>query len=142
MALSPADAAFVESHPSAAMITIATDGTPKVARVGIAVVDGKVWSSGTQERVRTRRLRRDPRCTLFVFDEGFAFLALETTVTLLEGPDAAALNLRLFRIMQNRPSGPIVWNGAEIDETPFLERMVDEGRLVYEFEVDRSYGLT
>lgn len=124
------------------MITIGQDGMPKVARVGIAVVDGKVWSSGTEGRVRTRRLRRDPRCTLFVFDEQFAFLTLETTVTLLEGPEAPALNLRLFRVMQNRPTGPLSWFGGEMDEASFLQRMAEEGRLVYEFEVHRSYGIT
>lgn len=124
------------------MITIGQDGMPKVARVGIAVVDGKVWSSGTEGRVRTRRLRRDPRCTLFVFDEQFAFLTLETTVTLLEGSEAPALNLRLFRVMQNRPTGPLSWFGGEMDEASFLQRMAEEGRLVYEFEVHRSYGIT
>lgn len=124
------------------MITIGQDGMPKVARVGIAVVDGKVWSSGTEDRVRTRRLRRDPRCTLFVFDQQFAFLTLETTVTLLEGSEAPALNLRLFRVMQNRPTGPLSWFGTEVDEASFLQRMAEEGRLVYEFEVHRSYGIT
>lgn len=123
------------------MITIGQDGMPKVARVGIAVVDGKVWSSGTEDRVRTRRLRRDPRCTLFVFDQQFAFLTLETTVTLLEGSEAPALNLRLFRVMQNRPTGPLSWFGTEVDEASFLQRMAEEGRLVYEFEVHRSYGI-
>lgn len=124
------------------MITIGQDGMPKVARVGIAVVDGKVWSSGTEDRVRTRRLRRDPRCTLFVFDQQFAFLTLETTVTLLEGSEAPASNLRLFRVMQNRPTGPLSWFGTEVDEASFLQRMAEEGRLVYEFEVHRSYGIT
>ena len=142
MALSPADTAFIESHSSAAMITIGQDGMPKVARVGVAMVEDKVWSSGTQDRVRTRRLRRDPRCTLFVFDQGFAFLTLETTVSILEGPQAAGLNLRLFRVMQNRPSGPLSWFGGELDEPTFLQRMTEEGRLVYEFEVHRSYGLS
>ncbi|MBO0691814.1 MAG: pyridoxamine 5'-phosphate oxidase family protein [Acidimicrobiaceae bacterium] len=124
------------------MITTAQDGVAKVARVGIAVVDDKIWSSGTGDRVRTRRLRRDPRCTLFVFDPQFAFLTLETTVTLLEGPEAPQLNLRLFRVMQNRPSGPLSWFGGELDEASFLQRMSEEGRLVYEFEVHRSYGIT
>jgi hypothetical protein len=142
MALSDAETAFVESHRSAAMITIGEGGVPKVARVGIALVDGKVWSSGTEDRVRTRRLRRDPRCTLFVFDEQFPWLALETTVTLLEGPEAPGLNLRLFRIMQNRPSGPLNWFGKDVDEPAFLQAMVDDHRLVYQFEVERSYGFS
>ena len=141
MALTPAETAFLESQHSAAMITIGEGGTPKAVRVGVALVDGKLWSSGTRDRVRTRRLRRDPRCTLFVFDQRFSWLALETTVTLLEGPRAAAQNLQLFRVMQNRPSGSLSWFGGELDEVSFLQTMTEEGRLIYEFDITRSYGL-
>ena len=125
---------------SAAMITIGEGGWPKPVRVGIALVDGKLWSSGTQDRVRTRRLRRDPRCTLFVFDQAFRWLAVEATVTILEGPEAAAQNLQLFRVMQDRPGGPLSWFGGELDEGAFLQAMAEEHRLIYEFDVHRSYG--
>jgi PPOX class probable F420-dependent enzyme len=141
MALTAKEIAFLESQHTAAMITIAEDGVPKAVRVGVALVDGNLWSSGTQDRVRTRRLRRDPRCTLFVYDQGYSWLSVETTVTLLEGPEAAAQNLRLFRVMQNRPSGPLSWFGGEHDEAAFLRIMADEGRLIYQFEVERAYGL-
>ncbi len=141
MPLSDTDAAFIEQHASAAMITTACDGTPKVARVGIAILDGKLCSSGTEDRVRTRRLRRDPRCTLFVYDPAFSWLALETTVTILEGPDALQLNLKLFRRMQGKPSGPLSWFGGELDEEEFLAKMVEEGRLIYEFDIHSAYGL-
>ena len=141
MKLSDPELGFLAEHHSAAMITVADDGVAKVARVGVALVEGKLWSSGTADRIRTRRLRRDPRCTLYVHAEPFAFLALETTVTILDGPDAPELNLRLFRLMQNRPAGPLSWFGGELDEPAFLARMADEQRLVYEFEPQRSYGL-
>jgi PPOX class probable F420-dependent enzyme len=134
-------AEFLAAHRSAAMITIAADGTPRAVRVGVALVDGKLWSSGTQGRVRTRRLRRDPRCTVFVFDTGgFSWLGLDTTVTILAGPGAAELNLRLFRVMQDRPAGPLSWFGAELGEEAFLARMREEERLIYEFGVHRAYG--
>jgi hypothetical protein len=141
MALTAKEIAFLERQHSAAMITIGEGGVPKAVRAGIALVDGNLWSSGTQGRVRTSRLRRDPRCTLFVFDQGYAWLTLETTVTILDGPEAAAQNLRLFRVMQNRPSGPLSWFGGEHDEASFLRIMADEGRLIYQFEVERAYGL-
>jgi hypothetical protein len=139
--LSAEQAGFLRAHQSAAMITVDADGVAKTARVGIAEVDGRLWSSGTRERVRTRRLRRDPRCTLFVFAEGYSWLALETTVTILDGPDAAELNLRLFREMQHRPTGPLSWFGGSLEPDAFRARMVEEGRLVYQFEVHRAYGM-
>jgi PPOX class probable F420-dependent enzyme len=138
MSLTEQDIDFLTYHHSAAMITVGRDGTPKVSRVGVALVDGKLWSSGTADRVRTRRLRRDPRCTLYVYDPGYAWLALETTVAILDGPDAAELNLRLFRVMQDRPAGALSWFGGELAEEDFLRAMADEGRLLYEFEVHHS----
>jgi hypothetical protein len=141
MELSDRDVAFLQDHHSAAMITTARSGVAKAVRVGVALVDGKLWSSGTQDRVRTKRLRSDPRCTLFVFDSGFAWLALETTVTLLEGDDAPALNLRLFRTMQGKREGPLTWYGEDLTEDGFVQRMVDERRLVYQFEVQQFYGM-
>jgi hypothetical protein len=141
MALSDRDIEFLRDHHSAAMITVAPSGVAKAARVGVALVDGKLWSSGTQGRVRTRRLRSDPRCTLFVFDSRAASLTLETTVTILEGDEAPRLNLRLFREMQGRPTGPLSWFGGDIAEDEFLRAMVDEERLVFEFAVHRAYGM-
>src|SRR5439155_1314089 len=46
-------AAFIDQNPSAAMVTLRADGTSHTARVGVGVVDGKIWSSGTQSRLRT-----------------------------------------------------------------------------------------
>jgi PPOX class probable F420-dependent enzyme len=141
MAVSPDDLAFVEQHRAAAMVTIGVDGRAKVARVGVAVVDGKLWSSGTEDRVRTRRLRRDPNCTLYVYDDGFSWVALEATMRILDGDDAPEQNLRLFRTMQDRPKGPLSWFGGELEEAEFLATMRDEQRLIYEFEVTRTYGM-
>ena len=141
MSLSERDIDFLTNNHSAAMITVGRDGIPKVARVGVALVDGKLWSSGTADRVRTGRLRRDPRCTVYVYVTGYAWLALESSVTILDGPDAPELNLRLFRVMQDQPTGPLSWFGGELAEDDFLRAMVDEGRLIYEFEVHHTYGL-
>ena len=141
MSLSERETEWLREHRAAAMITVGEDGIPKAVRIGIALVDGGLWSSGTVRRRRTDRLRRDPRCTLFVFDTAYAYLTLETTVTILEGPDAPAMNLRLFREMQGRPTGPLSWFGAELDENAFLRRMAEEGRLIYRFDVERAYGL-
>jgi hypothetical protein len=131
---------FLQDHHAAAMITTARDGTPKAVRVGVALVEGRLWSSGTADRVRTKRLRRDPRSTLFVFDKGPLYLSIESAVTILEGADAPRNNLDLFRVMQSRPTGPLNWYGVELDEDAFLARMVTERRLVYDFRPTNIYG--
>jgi Pyridoxamine 5'-phosphate oxidase len=141
MALSDRDRAFLESNHTAGMITVGRDGMAKAVRVAVGLVDGRLWSSGTADRVRTRRLRRDPRCTLYVHTDTFSFMTLETVVTILEGPDAPEQSLRLFRLLQDRPSGPLGWMTGELEEEAFLQAMVEEQRLIYEFEVQRTYGL-
>ena len=141
MSLSDDQLAFLQDHRAAAMITIGDEGMPKAVRVGIALVDGEIWSSGRRDRIRTERLRRDPRCTLFVFDPAYAYLTLETAVTLLEGPDAPERSVQLFRAMQGKPTGPLSWYGAELGDDDFRRTMVDEGRLIYRFDVQRAYGL-
>ncbi len=141
MALSQEELDWLGQHHSAAMITVGDGGTPKVVRVGVALVDGRLWSSGTRDRVRTERLRRDPRCTLFVFDPKYAWLGLETTVTILDGDEAPEQNLRLFREMQGKPTGPLSWFGGDLSEEEFLQAMAEQRRLIYEFDVHRTYGL-
>jgi len=137
-------AAFIDQHSSAAMITLRADGTPHSARVGVAMVDGKIWSSGTQTRVRTRHLRRNPRSNLFVFGTSPdpKWLGLETEVTILEGPDVPELSFRLFRTMQKdrAPEGKVAWFNGMLTKEEFLTTMREEQRLIYEFHVKRAYG--
>lgn len=141
MTLSVADIAFIEANPSAAMITVAADGTAKAARVVVALVDGKLWSSGTVDPARTRRLQRDPRSTLFVFESGHGYRSFETSVTTSCGQGGIDANVRLFRRIRQRPEGPIQFFGTEYEEDEFRKVLADDGRIVYEFDVLRSSGV-
>jgi hypothetical protein len=140
--LEPKALEFLEKTHSAAMVTRRADGTAHAVRVGIAIVDSKIWSSGTQARKRTAFLRRDPRATLLVFEGAWPWLTLECHVRMIEGEAARAEHLRLFRVMQGlRPGDPIAWYGSPKTEEEFLHIMVEEQRLIYEFDVLRSYGM-
>ncbi|MPZ99336.1 MAG: TIGR03618 family F420-dependent PPOX class oxidoreductase [Dehalococcoidia bacterium] len=139
---------FLEQHRAAVMTTLRADGTPHVARVGVGMVDGRLWSSGTQGRVRTRHVRRDPRSTLFVFDPAnpAVWAGIEATVTVLDGPEAPEQNLRFFRTLQQGMAGQsqpghLMWFGEPQSEEDFLRIMAEEQRLIYEFEVTRYYGM-
>ena len=138
--------AYLQKHRGAGMVTLRADGTPHVVRVGVALVDGKLWSSGTQTRARTRHLRRDPRSTLFVFDDSFGYLGIDARVTILEGPDVPELSIKLFGVMQAgmpgiQTPGNLMWNGVELTPERFRQAMLDEQRLIYQFEPVRTYGL-
>ena len=144
MTFSDKERAFLKKSHGAAMITLRPDGTPHAVRVGVALVDGKLWSSGIPDRVRTKHLRRDPRCTVFVFEAGYGFLTVEGRATILDGPDAADLNVRLFQIMQaGRPDpNKLAWYGQDKTIDEFRKTMRDEHRLIYEIEPLRTYGLS
>ena len=136
--------AFIKQHQAAAMTTLRRDGTPHAVRVGVGIVDGKLWSSGTLTRARTKHLRRDPRSTLFVFDKEFRWLTLECTVTILNGPDAPRLNLALMEEFQRdvrNESGRINWFGRNLTHEQFFDTMIQEQRLIYEFDILRAYGM-
>ncbi len=124
---------FLEKHHHTVMTTVKKDGMPHVARIDVGLVDGKLWSSGTQTRARTKHVRRDPRAALAVldFESGYQWLGLECEVKILEGEDAPELNLKLYRSLAGEPD--------DVDE--YLEAMVKEERLIYEFEVKKSYGM-
>ena len=142
--------AYLDKNHAASMITLRKNGSPHAVRVGIDLHGDKIWSSGTQTRLRTRHLRRDPRSTLFVFDAqeagGWRWLTLECTVAILDGPDAAELNLGFFKAMQAAmtpapPPGKLSWFGQPKTEKEFLQVMKDEQRLIYEFSIVRAYGM-
>jgi PPOX class probable F420-dependent enzyme len=130
--MDPQIEALLRRHHDAIMVTLKRDGTPHVARVGVGLVGDKLWSSGTQGRVRTQHLRRDPRCTLFVSgSHRQEWLGLETEVTILEGSDAPQLNLHLYRVVAGK-------DPDDLEE--YLAAMVGEQRLIYQFEIRRAYG--
>ena len=123
---------FLQSNHSAIMVTLRQDGTPHVARIGVGLVDGKLQSSGTETRLRTSHLRRDPRATLCVLtdDNPWAWMGAECRVTIHDGPDAAELNLALYRVLAGEPEN--------LEE--YMQAMRDEQRLIYEFDIQRTYG--
>lgn len=132
---------FLEANHSAAMITIGKDGYAKPVRISFAVVDGKIWSSGNRNRVRTKRLLKDQRCTLYVHEPTFNFLALETEVTILDdGEKTLDDSVRYFRQMLGCPEGKIKWRGEELTEEQFRDWLVEDERILYQFEPVKFYG--
>ncbi|KJE23489.1 Pyridoxamine 5'-phosphate oxidase [Frankia torreyi] len=143
-------ARFIGDHPDAAMITLRPDGSAHAARIEVALVEGRLWSSGAQALTRTGNLRRDPRGTLFVFapppDPRWAGLA--TTVRLLDDPDAPDLHVRLMRARHGdaAPAGMLLAHDDAVGgDRPWLPdeyrtHVQAERRLIYDFTVTRAYG--
>lgn len=91
--------------------------------------------------LRTRHLRRDPRCTLFVFDPPMRWLGLEKTATILEGPDAPGIHPRLFRaVLGLGPEQTTTWGNRQATAEEIIAMMAAEQRLIYDFEIHKAYG--
>jgi PPOX class probable F420-dependent enzyme len=143
--LAEGDARFVAAHPHAAMITVGADGRPKAVKMEAAVVDGFLESASHAGKVRTRRLRRDPRCTLYFADDEYRWLTVEADVEIVAGPDAPARLLRYFRVRDSKPTGPLDYHSdrshhAGLDDDAFQAVMADEDAVLYRFTVTRTYG--
>lgn len=124
---------FLENHSDAVMTTIRKSGAPHVARISVGLVDGKLWSSGTRTRVRTKHVRRDPRAALMVMGgTRWEWLGLETEVEVIDDGDGTiAENLALYRVIAGK---------APDDMADYERGMRDEQRLVYQFNITRAYG--
>lgn len=133
---------FLRTNHPAAMTSLRADGSPHTVRINFGVIDGKLWSSAREDRLRTRFLRRDPRVSLFVWEPERGYLTVEADVVILDGPDIPELSLGLFRQIRGvGPGEPIRWlGGVMLDEDTFLQTMIDEQRIIYEFVPRRVYG--
>ena len=124
--------AFLRKHHSAIIVTVRKNGTPHTARVTAGLVDGKVWISGTQTRVRTRHMRDNPNVALSVLaDDGTGqWLGIEGRAILHEGPDVPDRALALRRVSGREPD----------DVEAFKREMVEQQRLICEIDPVRTYG--
>ncbi|WP_078058409.1 pyridoxamine 5'-phosphate oxidase family protein [Mycolicibacter icosiumassiliensis] len=143
--LPAAEQDFLRRHHVAAMLTVGTDGRPKAAKMEPAVVDDQLLSIGHRHKVRTRRLHRDPRATLFYDAPGPTWLAIEATVGIIDNSDTPKLIVDFMRVRQQRPTGPLAWHGdnhieVELDDTTFMHTMTSEGCILYHFDIDKMYG--
>ena len=140
--------AFINANRDAAMVALRHNGTPHVTRIVAGLVDGVLVSSGTQSRLRTRLLQRDPRCTLFFFETtpgaGRAFggyVTLETTVTIHDGPEGLRRSVEYFKSIFGSSDGKVTYGGKQMTEAEALDALERDGRILYEFNVNKVYGV-
>ena len=129
--LSEQQLAFLDGNHTAVMATTDACGRPHAVPVLCAVVDGELWSSGTEGRVRTRHLDQRPYATLTVLQKGFwgEWLTVAGPVRVRRG-DGPADNLRLYRAVTGR-------DPDDLEE--YRAAMVAERRLVYALTPERVY---
>jgi PPOX class probable F420-dependent enzyme len=129
--LSDRQRAFLEANHSAVMATVDGRGRPHAVPVLCALVDGRLWSSGTDLRVRTRYLAARPYASLTVLGQGFwgEWLTVGGPVE-TRRERGVEDNLRLYRAVTGRDPDDLEEYGAA---------MVAERRLVDVLTPERVY---
>lgn len=120
------------------LVTLRRDGRPQLSNIVYAVDDGgTVRISVTDDRAKTRNLRRDPRSTLYVPGDSFwSYLVLDGTADLspvAQAPDDPTVEelVDLYRSI----------SGEHPDWAEYRSVMADERRLVVRLRVERAYGI-
>lgn len=111
------------------LATLTADGHPHTSVVFAVPIDGTLWISATQSRVKTKNVRHDPRAT-FISGTG-PWAAVEGTVTVHDGDDVLERLRRYYRTAR----------GEHPDWDEYDAAMVKEGRLVLELVPARAYGM-
>lgn len=118
---------WAAQHKNAVLITIRADGRPQSSDIVYAYDDGGFLISITEDRAKTKNMRRDPRVVLHITDPAsWSYLAFDATVELsavtIEPGDAASDALvKLYELAAGK---------AHPDWDEYRQAMVDQRRLV------------
>ncbi len=129
--------ALVGSQRAGVLVTLRRDGRPQTSNVVYAVQENQVRISVTEDRAKTRNLRRDPRAVLHVTTpDQAAWAAVDGTVTLsptssAPGDDTGKALAELYTAIAGQ---------AHPDWQEYHRAMVEERRLLVTLTVTCGYG--
>lgn len=128
--------AFAASRQRGVLTTIRRDGRPQLSNILFVPDDGTFLISITETRAKTKNLRRDPRCVLYVPGEDWwSYVVLDGSATLTsvakrEDDDTVEQLVAYYR----RGSG------EHPDWAEFRTVMVQEQRLLAKVRPTSAYG--
>ena len=129
--------AFVGGRRNAVLTTLRADGRPQQSVVFYVADDAQLTMSVTDDRAKTRNLRRDPRAAMFVAgDDPFTWVSLDGRVELspvAAAPDDAVVD----QLVEYYRRG----NGEHEDWASYRQSMVDDHRLVATFTATSATGI-
>ncbi len=91
---------FLATHRRAVLATRRRDGRPQLSPVSVGIdAAGRAIISSRETAYKTRNLRRDPRASLCVFDDGFfgPWVQIDGTAEVLSLPGAMDLLVDYYR---------------------------------------------
>ena len=132
LAVTPDEArTFLRTNHSAVLATFRRDGRPQLSPVAAGVDDeGRVEVSTRETAMKVKNLRRDPRISLCVLNQGFYgdWAQVEGTAEIVERPEALDLLVDYYRRI----------SGEHPDWDEYRQAMVDQQRVLVRFAIDRA----
>jgi PPOX class probable F420-dependent enzyme len=129
--------AWLAERHQAVLVTLRADGSPQSSNLSYALVDSLAKVSLTEDRAKTRNLRRDPRAVLHVLGDSFwQYQSVRATaelspVTTTPGDAVGRELLEVYEAIAGQPHP---------DPQEFFQAMVDERRLVLTLTPISSVG--
>jgi PPOX class probable F420-dependent enzyme len=122
---------FVRGNPRAVLATARSDGRPQLSPVLVAAgPDGRLRISTREMAVKTRNVRRDPRVSLCVLNEGFYgdWVGFDGTAEVVSLPEAMDLLVEYYQAI----------SGEHPDWEEYRAAMERERRVMLVVTVERA----
>ena len=124
---------YIANNNRGVLATIKRDGRPQLSNISYTLDDdGLIKISVTEDRVKTRNARRDPRVALTVIgDNWYQYVVVEGTAGFIDDGPLPALR-HVYERVAGQPHPD--WN-------EFDQAMIDERRIVMTISINRLYPL-
>ena len=122
---------FVRENHRAVLATFRADGRPQLSPVTVAVDDGgRVVISSRETAYKVRNLRRDPRASVCVMDDGFfgPWVQVDGTATIVSLPEAMEPLVDYYRSV----------SGEHPDWDDYRRAMEQQRRVIVRIDVERA----
>jgi PPOX class probable F420-dependent enzyme len=122
---------FVRDHHRAVMTTRRANGDPQLSPVVCSVdADGRVAVSTRETAMKVKNLRRHPRVSLCVLNDGFFgdWIQVDGTATIVSLPEAMELLVEYYRSLA----------GEHPDWDDYRAAMERERRVLVRIDVERA----
>lgn len=123
--------AFLEGNHRTVLITLRADGRPQASPVVCGLLDdGRVGVSSRETAMKVRNLRRDPRVSLCVLNDGFFgdWIQVDGTAEVVPLPEAMDGLVALYRTVA----------GEHPDWDEYRTAMAEQRRVLVRVAVERA----
>jgi len=122
--------AFLRQHHRGILATTRPEGRPQMSAVSVALDEGGRPAISTREGAyKVRRIRADPRVSLFVMSEDFwSWIQIDGTATVLSLPDAMESLVAQYRAVA----------GEHPDWDEYRRAMEEQRRVIVRIDIERA----